>query len=316
MISKKLRTICILSIVLVAMVFPFMSINLLNTANIAEDEVSTTPDDFSSDLQTSLPETNYEWWNKSWTFRLPVGLTAVGNQQDAPVELFVNFTEYFNDINVQNPVLDVFSIRVIEHTSISNYYEIDSQFDPYPRSFNNESNAIGDVIWILNGTTNHGVMRDYFIYFNNGSVPGVENPNYDPIRLWHEGFEDFQPSDLLRPTDGQDNYHPDYWEISNTTSARGNSALKIWGNCWKASSTGTIDINSDTRVTAKMRFDDPTLIREICGIGFRVGYTAIPASGNSYNIRGNQAWGSAGSYKFRNQYYADDTFFWYTFALD
>ena len=92
--SKKLRTLCILSIILMATVFPFMSINLLNTANIVEDEISTdTQNDSISDLRTSLPATNYEWWNKSWTFRIPVGLTAVGNQQNAPVELFVNFTE-------------------------------------------------------------------------------------------------------------------------------------------------------------------------------------------------------------------------------
>lgn len=317
MMSKKLRKLYTISILLMVTIFPFISINLLYTSNIIEHDISTdTQYDSISDLRASLPATNYEWWNKSWRLRIPVGLTAVGNQQDAPVELFVNFTEFFNDLNVQNPVLDVFSIRVIEYTSISNYFEVESQFDPYPRSYNNESNAIGDVIWILNGTTSHGATRDYFIYFNNGSVLGVNDPNYDPIRLWHEGFEDFQPSDLLRPTDGQDNYNPNSWEISNTTSARGNSALRIWGNSWKASSTGTININSDTRVTAKMRFDDPTILREISGLGFRVGYTAIPASGNSYNIRGNQAWGSAGSYKFRNQYYADNTFFWYTFVLD
>ena len=269
-----------------------------------------------SSLKSSLPASNYEWWNKSWTFRIPIGLTAVGSQQNAPVELSVNFTEYFNDLNVQNPILNASSIRVIEYQSISNFYEVECQFDPYPRSYDNASNAIGDIIWVLNGTTNHGVTRDFFIYFNNGSSLEVLDPNYDTIRIWHEGFEDFQASDLLRPTDGQDNYHPNSWEISNTTKARGNSALKMWGNCWKASATGTININSDTRVTAKMRFDDPTIIREISGLGFRVGYTAIPASANSYNIRGNQAWGSAGSYKFRNQYYEDNTFFWYTFELD
>jgi len=272
--------------------------------------------------KSSLPASNYEWWNQSWTFRIPVGLTAVGYQQDAPVELSVNFTKFFNDLDVQNPILNVSSVRIIEYRSISDFYEVESQFDPYPRSYDNESNAIGDVIWILNGTTNHGVTRDFFIYFNNGSSSEVLDPNYDTIRIWHEGFEDFRASDLLRPEDGQDREeHRNFWEISNTTKARGNSALKIWGDCWKVSATGTININSDTRVTAKMRFDDPATapdlpLREITGLGFRVGYTAIPASGDSYNIRGNQVWGSAGSYKFRNQFYQDNKFFWYTFEVD
>lgn len=272
-----------------------------------------------SSPKSSLPASNYEWWNNSWTFRIPVGLTAVGNQQNAPIELSVNFTKFFNDLDVQNPILNVSSIRVIEYQSISDFYEVESQFDPYPRSYDDVSNAIGDLIWILNGTTNHGLTRDFFIYFNNGSSSEVLDPNYDTIRIWHEGFEDFQASDLLRPTDGQDDSYPDAWEISNTTKARGNSALKIWGNCWKASATGTIDINADTRVTAKMRFDDPTTpnpLREISGLGFQVGYTSTPSSTNGYNIRGNQAWGSAGSYKFWNQYYQDNTFFWYTFELN
>ncbi len=312
--STKNRTIKGLSLIIIMAVIPL--IFMLQPIIFNNIEHDRTQFESISTPKSSLPASNYEWWNKSWTFRIPIGLTAVGNQQDAPVELIVNFTKYFNDLNVQNPILDTSSIRVVEYTSLSSFYEIESQFDPYPRSYDNGSNAIGDIIWVLNGTTNHGIVRDFFIYFNNGSSPEVMDPNYDVIRLWHEGFEDFQASDLLRPTDGQDNYHPNSWEISNTTKARGNSALKIWGNCWKASATGTININSDTRVTARMRFDDPTLLREISGLGFRVGFTSIPSSVNSYNIRGNQGWGSAGSYKFRNQYYQDNTFFWYTFELD
>jgi hypothetical protein len=296
---------------LVPLIFTIQPILFTNEPKSLETELESI-----SSPKSSLPASNYEWWDQAWTFRIPIGLTAIGNQQNAPVELIVNFTKFFNDLNVQNHILNVSSIRVIEYNSMSTFYEVESQFDPYPRSYDNVSNAIGDIIWILNGTTNHGVTRDFFIYFNNGSSSEVKDPNYDTIRIWHEGFEDFQASDLLRPTDGQDNSYPNSWEISNTTKARGNSSLRIWGNCWKASNTGTININADTRVTAKMRFDDPALLREISGIGFRVGYTSIPSGGDIYNIRGNQAYGSAGSYKFRNLYYQDNTFFWYTFELD
>jgi len=312
--SSKNRSIKGLSLIIIMTIIPLIFV--AQPINNEQKPFEKTQFESISSPKSSLPASNYEWWNQSWTFRIPVGLTAAGNQQNAPVELSVNFTKFFNDLNVQNPILNVSSVRVIEYQSISGFYEVECQFDPYPRSYDSASNAIGDIIWILNGTTNHGVTRDFFIYFNNGSSPEVLDPNYDTIRLWHEGFEDFQASDLLRPTDGQDNYHPNSWEISNTTKARGNSALKIWGNCWKASATGTININSDTRVTVKMRFDDPTIIREISGIGFTSDYTRIPTSSNSYNIRGHQSWGSAGSYKFRNQYYEDNTFFWYTFELD
>ena len=298
-----------INLAVIAGLTPLLAFNQANS-----DQISDTID--KKIPKTSLPSSNYKWWNKSWSFRVGVGITAVGNQSNAPVELEVNFTKYFKDLNVQNAILNTSTIRVIEYLSSTKYYEVECQFDPYPHSFDNKTNAIGDVIWILNGTTNNGQTRNFFIYFENGTNPSIPEPNYNKIRLWHEGFEDFNKTDLLRPSDGQDNYHPDAWEISNTTSARGHSSLKIWGNCWKALSTGTININPNIYVTAKMRFDDPDILREISGIGFKVGYSSIPGSGDSYNIRGNQAWGSAGSYKFRNQYYSPNTFFWYTLHLD
>ena len=307
---KKTKGYITIIIVMVIPLFIATINNYSNFGSIFDEPVLIEPSP-----KTSLPLENSEWWNVSWDFRIPLSLTMVGDQQNAPIELFINFTKYFKDLNVDNSLLNTSSIRVVEYLSSANYYEVESQFDKY-NTYNNRTNAIGDIIWILNGTTSHADSRDFFIYFNNGTKANVVDPNYDPIRIWHEGFEDFQVSDLLRPTDGQDNSHPNSWEISNTTKARGNSALKIWGNCWKASATGTISINSDTRITAKMRFDDPSIFREISGIGFRTGYTSIPDPQNSYNIRGNQVWGSAGSYKFRNQYYAADTFFWYTFDLD
>ncbi|MFX1308653.1 MAG: hypothetical protein ACFE8C_03075, partial [Promethearchaeota archaeon] len=265
------------------------------------------------DLKISLPPTTYDWWNNSWNFRVPASITAVGGQQDAPVELFINFTKYFKDLNIQDPELNASTIRVIEYLSSSNYYELESQFDPYSRSYDSQTNAIGDLIWILNGSTPNGQTRDFFIYFNNGTDFDIPDPNYDIIRIWHEGFEEYQSGDILRPTDGQDNYHPTFWEISNTTSARGSSSLRIWGNCWKMSATGSITVNADTRVTAKMRFDDPSILREISGLGFDNTPNNIPTSGNSYRIRGSQSWGTAGGNKFVNQYYATNTFFWYTF---
>ncbi|MFX1549243.1 MAG: hypothetical protein ACFFB9_02710 [Promethearchaeota archaeon] len=308
--DKKTKGLIILfTIMLIPLFFNFYP--KISTNNIVNSEEHKTT--HNDNLKSSLPPTNYDWWNNSWKFRVPVSIQALGVQQDAPVELFVNFTKYFQDLNVQSPELNISTIRVVEYNSSSDYYEVESQFDPYSRSYNSQTNAIGDLIWILNGSTSNGQTRDFFIYFNNGTDFDIPDPNYDIIRLWHEGFEEYQSGDILRPTDGQDNFHPTFWEISNTTSARGTSSLRIWGNCWKASYTGSISVNADTRVTAKMRFDDPSIQREISGLGFHTTFDNIPSSSNSYRIRGSQSWGTAGSNKFVNQYYAANTFFWYTF---
>ena len=289
----------------------FSNLIVSDVGQIDDNQLSVKNFDFKS----SLPPENYEWWNKSWDFRVPLTITALGAHQDAPVEMSINFTEYFNDLNVANPILNTSSIRVVEYTTSSEFFEVESQFDPYTQIFNNQTNAVGDLIWVLNGTTINNQVRDFYIYFNNGSKPEVYNPNYDIIRVWHEGFENFQLSNLLSGGGSQDS-HPDSWDISISVAARGDSSLHIYGNCWKALSTGVIDTDVYTVVTAKMRFDDPDLVREISGLGFNTIYTSIPASQNSYRIRGNQNWGTAGSNKYANQYYNDDTFFWYTFNVD
>jgi len=299
-------------IIFLVMVVPLFIATISNNSNL--DSIYNKAVSIDPNPKASLPLENSEWWNASWDFRIPLSLTMVGDQQDAPIELFVNFTEYFKDLDISNCLLDTSSIRVVEYLSSINYYEVECQFDKYS-IYNNNTNAIGDLIWILNGTSNNEESRDFFIYFNNGTKINVKDPNYDIIRIWHEGFEYFEHSNLISGGGSQD-VNPNDWEISNSTSARGNSALRIWGNCWKASYTGTINVNSDTRITAKMRFDDPSILREVSGIGFRTGYTSIPDSQNSYNIRGNQNWGTAGGNKFLNKYYVANTFFWYTFNLD
>jgi len=321
-INWKIRTKNILILVfiicsLLLSFIPFNQDNALtddtNSANIQNESLMDEIDN----PKLSLPTSNYEWWNKSWNFRIPVDITSTGDlgQEDAPVELFINFTENFNDIGVNNPWLDKYSIRVIEYTSISEYTEIDCQFDWY-NSYDNETNAIGDVIWILNGTTLARAVREFFIYFNNGSVsevPYIENN----IRLWHEGFEEYQIGDIISAGGSQD-YHSDRWKISNTTSSRGQSSLRIWGDCWKAEYTGvSFDSNPDVRVTAKMRFDDPQNVREICGLGFHDIPGSIPAPGESYEISGDQDWGTAGTgdEDYDDQYYAASTFFWYTMSV-
>ncbi|MFX0145196.1 MAG: hypothetical protein ACFE9C_14110, partial [Candidatus Hodarchaeota archaeon] len=90
--DKKTKGLIILFfILLIPLLFNFYP--KISTDNIANpEELSSTHKD---DLKPSLPPTTYEWWNNSWKFRVPVSIQAVGAQQDAPVELFINFTKYF-----------------------------------------------------------------------------------------------------------------------------------------------------------------------------------------------------------------------------
>ncbi|MFX1314969.1 MAG: hypothetical protein ACFE9T_03840, partial [Promethearchaeota archaeon] len=316
--KKKSQVLFLLFIVTVIPLFFNLTSKILNITTNANTENDNFVD--YENLQINMPTTNYEWWNEAWEFRIPMEISSTSQQQDAPVELLINFTKYFVDLDIENPILNISTIRVIEYTSISNFHEIPCQFDPWPRSYDNKTNAVGDLIWILNGTTNIGETREFFIYFTNGTSLEISDPGYDTIRLWHQGFEDDFPSayypagELYRATDGQDSYPTsENWKVSDTVSARGGHSFNITGNCWKSLYTGQITLQSDSVLTAKMRFDDPPpILREISGIGFRGISTTIPSPGDSYNVRGNQGWGLD---TYRNLYYSDNTFFHYTFDI-
>ena len=118
-------------ITLIPLIFGMVPRTFESSGNFVEDGL--TQED--QNLELSLPPSTYDWWNNSWVFRVPVSIAAVGGQQDAPVEFFINFTKYFKDLDIQDSELNISSIRVIEYVSSSNYYEVDPiQFDPYSRS--------------------------------------------------------------------------------------------------------------------------------------------------------------------------------------
>jgi len=279
----------------------------------------------------NAPLSNYVWWNETWEFRISVNISANGaTQNNVPVELKMNFTNYLKDLDIINTELDKESIRVIEYPSTSNYIEIPCEFHPYVNSFDNVTNAIGDVVWIVNGTTGASETRNYLIYFNNNETKAkAPAANYPTIREWHEGFEEVsaQPTLIRRAAGGQDNQFND-WIISESVAARGSHSLNIWGNCWKAVylddviSGYQLSVSPNTYVTAKIRIDDPQILRDISGIAFqRPGQlNSLPDQDDTYEIRGWQDWGRAqGSPPygpFDDNYYADSTFFWYTFDLD
>ena len=139
------------------------------------------------------------------------------NRTNFPAEYRINFTTLFRDMGT-NRTLDENSIRVVEYakngsllefkpynyeyTNIANMdykikdnklqvyvpdiywndnpskkYENPSQFDS-GMDYNAKTNAIGNVTWIVNGTTPSGGSRYYFIYFDAKENGRKSDPNY------------------------------------------------------------------------------------------------------------------------------------------
>ncbi|MFX0070242.1 MAG: hypothetical protein ACFFAO_04040 [Candidatus Hermodarchaeota archaeon] len=309
---------------------------LMDKIPISNDSVNTIPEQDINERETKLPDdkilnpsisySDYTWWDNDWDYRVSVNVSANGaDQNNVPVELIVNFTELIADPELPDPnfQLNDESIRVIEYTSPTTTIEIACQFDKYS-TYDNHSNAIGDVVWIMDGATDADDIREYFIYFDNGTDANIPSwPYTQDIRIWHEGFEDnFDKSTLVRLQPGTQDRHPNAHYVVDDVAARGDKSYQIVGNCWKAHDlTGSPIYIGGTpyTATAKMRFDDPAPNKDISGIGFWSSYSS-PQAYDSYEIRGVQNWGRAGwtgsECKYRNDYYSSNTFFWYTFNLD
>ena len=117
---------------------------------------------------------NFEWWNVSWKYRVRVDINAsIYDRVDWPIELTLNFTEL-----LPSGTFDENSIRVIEYSSSGKIlYEIPSQFEE-DYNYNASTNAVGTLVFILNGTTQANTKRIFFIYYDsieNGQKP---QPNY------------------------------------------------------------------------------------------------------------------------------------------
>ncbi len=218
-------------------------------------------------LKTSADTSQYLWFDERWDCRISVNVSANGaSQNKVPVELIMNFTEYLTDLNQGGNEFNSSSIRVLEYLSTSSYYEVDYEFHKYTYAYDNKTNAVGDMVWIVNGTTAASETRLFFVYFNHNEskylAPAA--PTYPTIRYWHEGFEEMvngstaedETKDLIEPTegnsyDGQGDARS--YNITDTVSARGNKCFNIYGNNWKEIYIGRVESTDNVFITAKIR---------------------------------------------------------------
>jgi len=184
-ISKKFKVDLLIFLIFGTLflgIMPILQINS-NSEILKNDDDDNKKIFFTPKLQQAFdPE---EWWNYSWTFRVNVNVTANGtftlspiNYTNRLVETNINFTELLHNQS-DFGAFDENSIRIIEYNSTGNIIgEVPSQFDE-GTGYNANSKAIGELSWILNGTTNAANTRYYFIYFDsvpNGPKPA---PNYN-----------------------------------------------------------------------------------------------------------------------------------------
>jgi uncharacterized membrane protein len=121
---------------------------------------------------------NAEWWNISWHYRTRLEINATEyDTTDWPIEQHINFTDL-----MPSGTFDINSTRVFEYSSTgTRLYEVPSQFEP-DDNFNATNNAVGTLVFLMNGTTNANTNRTFYAYYDSIEDGVKENPNY-PITV-------------------------------------------------------------------------------------------------------------------------------------
>ncbi|MEM5781962.1 MAG: hypothetical protein QXD43_02060, partial [Candidatus Aenigmatarchaeota archaeon] len=116
---------------------------------------------------------NAEWWNVSWHYRIRLEINSTQySRTDWPVELKLNFTDLLPE-----GTFDINSTRVFEYSGPNLLYEVQSQFE-IDENFNETNNAIGTLVFLLNGTTNANSNRTFYVYYDTIENGAKESPNY------------------------------------------------------------------------------------------------------------------------------------------
>ena len=106
------------------------------------------------------------WWDTSWNYRVGVEVNTTDYSRfNWPIEVDLNFTDLLLQKG-SSGTFDINSTRVVEHNSTGGVmYEITSQFDSLS-GYDAASNAVGTIIFLLNGTTAENTKRYFYIYFD------------------------------------------------------------------------------------------------------------------------------------------------------
>lgn len=121
--------------------------------------------------------TDYAWTNSTWHHRVGLEITTNTETENWPIERTLNFTSLLRTEG-DTGALDTDSIRVYEYSSTGGVVqEVPSQFVPAD-GYDAASNAVGEVVFTLNGTTPSGTTRQFFVYFDSQQHGPKPAPSY------------------------------------------------------------------------------------------------------------------------------------------
>ncbi|MCK4555143.1 MAG: hypothetical protein KAT83_00915, partial [Candidatus Aenigmarchaeota archaeon] len=131
------------------------------------------------------------WWDTSWNYRVGVEVNTTDYSRfNWPVEVDFNFTDSLLQKG-SSGTFDINSTRVVEHNSTGGVmYELASQFDTLA-GYDAASNAVGTIIFILNGSNPQNTKRYFYIYFDIEENGAKSPASYSSILNYSWDGEEF-----------------------------------------------------------------------------------------------------------------------------
>ncbi len=179
---KKNKRVIFSGIILLSLTFSLF-LNILSPPLSIVDKDNAANDD---NKYSELPKSSTRiltWWNESWNYRVRIEIRAQEKAiSDVPIEKRINFTKLLHEVNDYSR-FDWNSTRVVEYVqSTAQWIEIPFVANKFKgdewQDYNNKTNALVDIFWIMNGTTPKDSNRTYFIYFDSLGNGKKSPPNY------------------------------------------------------------------------------------------------------------------------------------------
>ena len=168
--TKGIKSTLIIIFIIIAPIL--ININLLSASNYSQDLKKIENEKSIINLKTSQSQI-LSWWNESWNYRVRIDVTAINRTvTDVPINKRINFTSLLHTLNDYNRLIWN-SIRVVEYNiSLESWTETNCTVYEYvgttaATDYNDLTNAVVDITWIMQGTTLENDTRLYYIYFDS-----------------------------------------------------------------------------------------------------------------------------------------------------
>lgn len=150
---------------------------------------------FSSSLSQ---QGSFGWWDTEWTYRVGLEINSTGyDRLNWPAEYRLNFTSLLEDFN-DTGEFDINSTMVIEYGSGGTaIQEVPFQFDE-GEGFNSSGNAVGTIVFLMNGSTAADEKRYYFVYFDVTDNGPKDAASYTTdLKINYTSHEEFNVNNSL-----------------------------------------------------------------------------------------------------------------------